>query len=204
MLTRYRNLVISGFAGKPTKVELTEIEHKLGTRLPEDFVEFLNVANGGDTEFSVKVPPAPEGEPIGFSRLNSTKPNQQGEYGSETFIGAIELARQFQNIPHKVLPLADDGGGSVFYLDLTPEGQGRVVVFRHGSPEWTGRPSKDAYIEVASSFVDFVDLLYIEPDIAEIILEDAIATQDEEEIAAVKTVLDSGLPDWRERLGVDF
>lgn len=203
MPTRYRNLVISGFAGKPTKAELRAIEHRLGTKLPEDFVEFLNVANGGDTVFSVKVPPTPEGEPICFSILYSTKPNQPGAYGSETFLDAIELARQLPNMPHEILPLARDGSGSEFYLDLTAEGQGRVVVFRHGVPEWTGRPSRDAYIEVASSFVDFVDSLYIEPDFAEIILEDAIATQDEGEIAAVTTILDSGLPDWRERLSAD-
>jgi hypothetical protein len=43
----------------------------------------------------------------------------------------------------------------------------------------------------------------IETDCAEVILEDAIATEDEEDIAAVKAILDSGLPDWREKLGTD-
>jgi len=202
MLKQYRHLVIRGFAGEPTESEVETIEQKLGASLPTDFVEFLSVANGGYTEFSVNVPP-PEGEPIGLQRLYSTKPNNKGEYTHETFLGEIELARQNPVIPQEILPFADDGGGSVFYLDLTPEGQGRVVVLRHGLPGWTRRPSEDTFIQVADGFVQFIDSLSIEADYAEIILEDAIATGDEKEIAAVKAILDSGLPDWQEKLGMD-
>ncbi len=202
MITRYRHLVISGFVGEPVQSELEAIEQKLGASLPVDFVEFLNVANGGNTVFSASVPPS-DGEPIGLSSLYSTKSAGTGESIYETFLGQIELARQNPTMPEEVLPFADNGGGSTFYLDLTPDGQGRVVVFRHGLPAWTGRPSDDAFIQVARTFVEFVDSLFIETDYAKVILEDAIASQGEEYIAVVKASIDVGFPDWRERLGMD-
>lgn len=201
--TQYRNLVIRGFVGAPTASEVEAIERKLGTILPRDFVEFLKVANGGSTCYSVRVPP-PDGEYIGLAALYSTKPGDGGEYPMETFLGEIELSRRTRAIPQAVLPFADDGGGCVFYLDLTPEGQGRVLVFRGGLPDWTGRPSGDAYFQVAGSFVEFIDTLSVEPELAQDMLEDAIAEEDEEELAYVRAALDGGLPGWREKLGSDF
>ncbi len=201
-LTRYRNLVIRGFVGEPAKSELEAIELELGSSLPADFVEYLRAANGGSTEYASRVPP-PDGEWIGMTGLFSTRPDKYGKYSYETFLGEIHLARETQGIPREVLPFARDGGGCSFFLDLTSEGQGRVVVFRSGLPSWTGRPSDDAFIPVAASFFEFIDSLSIEPGLAEMILEDSLATQDEQEIAVVKDILDSGLPGWREILGKD-
>ena len=199
-LTHFRHLVIQGFVGEPTAAELEVIEQELGTSLPDDFVEYLRAANGGSTEYSARVPP-PDGEWIGMTGLFSTRPDKYGKYSYETFLDEILTARETQGIPPEVLPFARDGGGCGFYLDLTSEGQGRVVVFRSGLPAWTGRPSEDAFIPVAASFVDFIDSLSIETDYAEEILKDALASQDEQEIAVVKETLDSGLPGWREILG---
>lgn len=220
-LTRYRNLVIRDFAGEPTESELEAIEQELGASLPPDFIEFLKVGNGGCTDYSARVPP-PDGEFIGLSRIYSTmlhqetlSPNILGRLARlfqtdpkekqpmGTFLGEIRLSRQTRAMPREVLPFADDGGECDFYLDLTAEGQGRVVVFRGGLPAWTGRPSEDAFFPVADSFVTFIDSLSVEPDLAENMLTDAIAEQDAEELAAVKEILDSGLPGWRETLGTD-
>ena len=201
-LTHYRHLVIQGFVGEPTGAELELIEQELGTSLPDDFVKYLRVANGGSTEYAARVPP-PDGEWIGMSSLFSTRPDKYGKYSYETFLGEIFTARETQGIPTEVLPFARDGGGCGFFLDLTSEGQGRVVVFRSGLPSWTGRPSEDAFIPVAASFLEFIDSLSIEPGYAAGILEDALASQDEQEIAAVKEILDSGFPGWREILGKD-
>jgi len=201
-LTRFRHLVIRYFAGEPRIAELEAIEQALGTRLPAEFVEYLGAANGGSTEYAARVPP-PDGEWIGMGRLFSTHPDNKGKYSYGTFLGEIQVARETVKTPQEVLPFADDGGGCVFYLDLTVEGQGRVVVFRSGLPPWTGRPSEDKFIPVAVSFVEFIDSLSIEPGLAGMILEDALATQDEKEIAVVTEILDSGLPGWREILGKD-
>jgi hypothetical protein len=72
MSTHYKHLAIADFVGKPTQPELQAIEQELGTKLPTDFIEFLNTANGGCTEYSVNVPP-PDGEPISLYQLYSTK-----------------------------------------------------------------------------------------------------------------------------------
>lgn len=201
-LTRYRNLVIRGFVGEPTQSELEAIEQELGTSLPADFIEFLKVANGGGTDFSARVPP-PDGVWVSPASLYCTQPDSTGQYSVGTFLGAIMLARQSFAIPRKVLPFADNGGEYDFYLDLTPEGQGRVVVFTGWHPAWTGRPSGPDWVVVADTFVEFIDSLSVEPELAEMMLEDAISEQDEQELAAVKVILDSGLPGWREILGMD-
>ena len=44
-------------------------------------------------------------------------------------MGEIRSAREYVKIPQGVLPFARDGGGSVVYLDLSREGNGRVVAF---------------------------------------------------------------------------
>src|SRR5690349_20197508 len=199
MLTRYKHLVIRNFAGQPTALEIKAIEQELKAELPPEFIEFLNVANGGHTDFSVGIPPLND-DSIGFTRLNSTKPDQQDVYSYGTFLYELRLQRQNRKMPLQVLPIAEDEGGSLFYLDLTPEGQGRVVVFRHGLPEWTGRGSEDAFIETAPNFSQFIDRLYIEEDYAKVIWEDALATNEETEIAETAAILDAGLPDWRVKL----
>lgn len=200
MLTRYKHLVIRNFAGQPTRLEINAIERELGAALPPEFIEFLNVANGGHTDFSINVL---TGEPVQLARLNSTQPDHEGNYGHGTFIEAIRLERQKlqnQRIPSQVLPFADNGGGSLFYLDLTPEGQGRIVVFGHELPQWTGRGYEDAFFYVARNLSEFIEQLYIEEDYAKVIWEDALATNDETEIAETAAILDAGLPDWRVKL----
>ena len=202
MFTRYKHLAIDDFAGKPTPSEIEAIERKLEAKLPPDFVAFLDVANGGYLDYCIRVPPSPEGEVLSFCGLYSTKPDSNGHYGHETFLGEIEFERRYKNIPKGVLPFARDGGSSVVYLDLTPEGAGRVVAFVHGLPSWTGLRQDDAYIEVAKSFAEFVDLLYVDLDEAKELLEDALIEQDQERITAIKEFLDISAPGWQDKIGL--
>lgn len=70
------------------------------------------------------------------------------------------MERQQKNTPREVLPFARDGGSSVVYLDLTKEGNGRVVAFVHGLPVWASKHQEDRYIVLAPDFLSYAKLLY--------------------------------------------
>lgn len=199
-LTRYRKLIIKGFAGAPTAAEIEAIEQKLGTRLPADYLDFLQVANGGSTDFSARVPP-PHGEPILLAVVFSTHADAQCNYSYDTILGEIDTAREIWQIPPQVLPFGSEGAECEFFLDLTPEGNGRVVVYLAGLPAWTGRKSSDAFVPMANSFTEFIDSLSM--DVEQILdaLADARAAQDEPYAAVLEEVLASSLPGWWEDPG---
>jgi hypothetical protein len=54
--SRYRHLAIEGSKPPPTEAQLRAIETLLEATLPESFVEFLRVANGGSIEYMIDVP----------------------------------------------------------------------------------------------------------------------------------------------------
>lgn len=164
MLTYYQHLTIVNYDGPPTPDEVAALEVELGTTLPPDFRDFLEVANGGYLPYLVNVPPTAEGEPISFCSVFSTKPNARGELGYGTFLGEIRGGANTRGIPQHILPFAEDGGGSTVYLDLTDTGRGRAVAFVHGLPSWTGRNQEDAFVELADSFSSFIALLYPNPE----------------------------------------
>lgn len=201
-MTHYKRLVIDNFAGEPSEADIKAIEEELGVSLPPDFVEFLKVANGGSTQFSVKVP-TPDGEWIMMENVYNAFSNPKIPH-QITFLDGIKWERESHAIPQEVFPFADGGGGSLFYLDLTPEGNGRVVVFFHSLPAWTRRRQEDEFIPLAASFTEFIDSLTIDPEVAEMMVEDAIDSQDDEQIARTRTLLDNGLPGWREIIGRDL
>lgn len=158
----YKHLKIEGAKEPPTLEEIKEIENNLGAKLPQDFLDFLNVANGGYINFSIDI----NGEPISFCSIHSSGKNENGEYGYGTFIGEMLSDREnIISIPEKVLPFALDGGNSSgVYIDLTPEGNGRIVAFVHGLPEWTGRERQDKFVEIAANFNQYLELLYENDD----------------------------------------
>ena len=48
----------------------------------------------------------------------------------------------------------------MLYLELTPEGRGRVVAFVHGLPAWAGHHEADAFVVLAGSFDGCLASLY--------------------------------------------
>lgn len=82
------------------------------------------------------------------------------------------------------------------YLDLRT---GCVTAYVHGLPEWAGGPRRDQFVQLASSFADYVMSLHVDEAEAREWLEQAIARRDREQIAANEEFLDIALPDWRER-----
>jgi len=190
----YRHLAIERAKPAPTDTQLAAIETLLGTRLPASFRDFLRVANGGYLEYVIDVHAGSgKTELLSFCGLFSA---DEGTFCDETFVGEIRSAREYVKIPQGVLPFARDGGGSVVYLDLSPVGNGRVVAFVMALPEWVGSRTESAFIELASSFDEYVAKLRIDRDaVIDHLVHDARSLS---HVDATEEWLDIGMPRWRE------
>jgi hypothetical protein len=201
--TTYQHVVIEGAMSPPTTTEIAAIESAVGVGLPEDFKEFLRVANGGHIEYEIDVG-HPEGmERMGFGLLFATRRSPGATSALETFLGELEAAWRIGPISREVLPIARDGGGSMLFLDLTAEGGGRIVAFVHGLPAWAGGRQTDAFVEVAPSFSDYISKLFISEELARDLIDDAQGQGDRARLAEIREWLEIGMPDWRDRLGSD-
>lgn len=158
MSVKFEHLEIEDAKVSPTQQEIEDIESHLGVKLPQDFLDFLEIANGAYLNACIRIPP--DNEELSFCTIYRTGKDDNGTYGNETFIGEIQMERQLKNIPKEVLPFACDGGSSVVYLDLTEEGNGRVVAFVHGLPGWASEHQEDRYTVLASEFLSYTNLLY--------------------------------------------
>jgi hypothetical protein len=124
----------------------------------------------------------------------------EGSFCDGTFVGEIRSGREYIKIPAGVLPFARDGGGSMVYLDLSPDGGGRVVAFVEGLPEWAGRRTESAFIEIAASFDEYVDKLRIDREaVIDTLTHDA---SEPSHLQATEEWLDIGMPNWREDAGL--
>ena len=70
-----------------------------------------------------------------------------------------------------------------------------MVAFVMGLPEWTGLRTESAFIEVASSFDEYVDKLQIDLECIFDHLEHDVTELSH--ITAIEELLDTGMPDWR-------
>lgn len=196
--TTYRHLAVEGAKPPPSEAQLHAIEDELGAKLPPSFREYLNAANGGYLEYVIDVPTGTgQVEGLSFCGLFSA---DIGTFCDETFIGEIRSGREYTKIPKEVLPFARDGGGSIVYLDLTPQGNGRVVAFVEGLPAWAGKRTESAFVEIASSFDDYVNKLRV--DIEAVIDHLENDASELSHIAATEEWLDIGLSNWRSNLSL--
>jgi len=199
MYKRYKHLVIQKSDDPPTAAEIRKIERVLGAKLPADFLDFLFVGNGSYLgDYLITVPLKPNAQVMTFSLFTTKR-------GPDSFLNEIKSQRtSYIKTPEKVLPIAQNGGGSYLYLDLRERGTSPVVAFIHGLPVWTGLPQQDELIKIADNFSDYLDLLQFDADYNKSLLVDAIAAKDDKRIAACIEYLDSALPGWRQTLGVDI
>ena len=192
--SRYRHLAIKRAKPAPTDTQLTAIETLLDAHLPASFRDFLRVANGGYLEYVIDVPMGTgKTEPLCFCYLFSA---DEGTFCDGTLVGEIRSAREYLKIPQGVLPFARDGGASVVYLDLSPKGNGRVVALVTGLPEWANSRTKSAFIELTSSFDEYVAKLRIDRDV--VIDQVLDEPTDMSDVDAIEEWLDIGMPRWRE------
>lgn len=193
-MRRFQHLVVEQVRPAPTEKQISAIENLLGTTLPDCFIEFLDVANGAYLDYVVDVPFC-EGktEQRSFCGVFST---DNGTIGDSTFVGEIRSARENFNIPTSMLPFALDGGGSTAFLDLSPEGDGRVVAFVHGISDLTELDFESSWIEIAASFDKYVGMLRVDRlAIIDNLIHDV---EDISQIDAIEEKLNLGMPDWRD------
>jgi cell wall assembly regulator SMI1 len=191
--TRFRHLAIERAKPAPTAADIEAIEALLGASLPASFRAYLEVANGGYLDYSIDVDVGGgRMESLSFCALFSA---DLGKSNGETFVGEIRSCRECMKIPVGVLPFARDGGGSMVFLDLSPDGGGAVVAFIEGLPAWTGRRAASAFVKIASSFDDYVDKLQIDRD--DVIDHLTHGVTDPSHVDAYEEWLDIGLPNWR-------
>jgi hypothetical protein len=193
--SRFRHLAIERTKPAPTDAQLAAIENLLGASLPQSFRDFLRAANGGYLEYVIDVSMRDgTSEQLSFCGIFAA---DAGTFCDETLVGEIRSGREHFKLPQGVLPFARDGGGSVVFLDLSSEGNGRVVAFVHGLPAWTGLRGESAFVELAPSFDEYVQKLRIDREAAVEHLEhDATELS---HVEATEQWLDIGLPGWREQ-----
>jgi hypothetical protein len=117
MYRRYQHLVIEDPDEPPDEDEIRDIEWALDAKLPCDFLNFLDAANGGRLQdYFLSVPLSPKAEDLSFSSLFSTKGSAYGN-----FLFELEWHTRpdliFQ-IPERVLPIASGASGTHLYLDV--------------------------------------------------------------------------------------
>lgn len=196
--TTYRHLAIEGAKSPPSDSQLRAIEDELGAKLPTSFREYLNSANGGYLEYVIDMPAGTgQVEGLSFCGLFSA---DIGTFCDETFIGEIRSGREHTKIPKGVLPFARDGGGSIVYLDLTQNGNGRVVAFVEGLPGWAGKRTESVFIEVASSFDEYINKLRVDIEAVTDHLENDASELSQ--VVATEKWLDIGLPNWRTKVSL--
>jgi hypothetical protein len=201
MLVAYKHIAIDNPAGPPTDDELAGIEALIGRKLPQSYLDFLAVANGGYIDYIIEIDQEGIVEAMSFCSVYSTHP-KNGTFGEGSVIGEIQRERTIRVIPATVLPFAGDGDNCV-YLDLTVPGTERVVAFIEGLPEWTGLATESRFIHIADSFDGYLDRLTIDQEQIRTLLEEATRTGNDQQLAAIIEYLAIGLPNWREIFSID-
>ncbi len=184
---------------RPTEQEIAALEANLQAKLPASFRAYLDVANGA-TLFGYALDIAHPEKPVSraFSTLYGTRPRNAAN-GMGSFEKELELSREAAQLPRQVLPFARDDSGCEAYLDLTPEGNGRVVVFVMGIPGHDDQPEDNAWVTVALSFEDFLKQLYVDVEDLAVRMEQAVREKDLAEQTRLTDFLDRALPDWKNR-----
>ncbi len=155
-----RRLVVEEAKEPPTPEEIAAIEAALGAPLPAPFLEFLKVANGGKLDYSFDLARAGETLSLCFYTTYSTRRPRGWRPSPGTMLQEVATERADKGIAREILPFAMGGGSSVAYLDLTKEGNGRVVAYVEGLPGWTGDP-RSAWVTIAPDFPSYVAGLYL-------------------------------------------
>ncbi len=151
----------------PTEQQLALVEQAIGAKLPAAYVAFLRYSNGGHPQlntFYVDVPSRGYHQQWGINNFFSIASDDPATADTEEVIWRYQ--HRHERLPRRLLPIADNGLGDELLLDLTKEGDGRVVLLAHQRPAWARRalPAAEVLLPVAKSFEELIDSLAIDPD----------------------------------------
>lgn len=134
-----------------TNADLDEVERVIGARLPQPYREFLRAHNGGQ--------PSPEAFPF--------KSGKDGSHLNVFFAvndpePMYDLARGYagwsRQVPHDLLVIAFDAGGSLVTLGIKGERAGKVYFWAlEDAPQPPDPASYENVWLVADSFDEFVE-----------------------------------------------
>ena len=143
----------------PTTSQLAFVERLIGARLPREYVEFLNFSNGGSPETNaVYIDVDGRRELWDINDFFHIAADSESTQDTEDVVWNHGIFQRYSNLRSRaILPIAQDGGGDFYCLDLRPEHPGGVVLWIHDEP---GHP----LVKVADSFSAFVDALLPYPD----------------------------------------
>lgn len=139
----------------PTAEQLAVVEELVGAKLPAAYVAFLRFSNGGYPELNTCY--FDDGERRRRWIVNNfyhIAANSRTVSDTEDVVW--QHCHRLPSIPKRTLPFAGNSGGDSLFLDLSEEGEGRVVLYTHDPPSGP--------ITVADSFEAFIDALVPEPD----------------------------------------
>jgi hypothetical protein len=134
-------------------------------------VEFLRVANGASSDYSVTLSPGSSVEAEAwFADWFRAGASTDDAYG--TLLGelrGLESAWFREHLPGRFLPIARTGGeDDTLLLDLTEREYGTVLAWIIGLPPAWGAQTADVLHVAAPTFEEFVAKLYISEDILKI------------------------------------
>ncbi len=186
---RYRNLALVGWSPPPADADVKSVERVLGAKLPPSYLEFLSVGNGAVCSGTIELEDSGgRRERVAFSEFFELGPGKDSRLLRE-----YRQLRRFMRSPREVLPIAQDGMGSVLFLDLTDEGTGRVVAFVDALPEWAGGRASGLLV-AASSFEDYLSRLEVP---REEIVDSVREAKDPAHLEEVLEWVEIVLPGWK-------
>jgi hypothetical protein len=150
----------------PTTRQLALVERLVGSPLPESYIAFQRFCNGCVPEwnwFKVETPWGWEEYIVAGFYTISTE-SADAEDPDEV---VWQYLHRGEEVPHGIMPIGLTSLGDLIYLDLTNDGNGRVVLAQHGLPAWASGKfpaNTDLVIYVAPSFEAFLALLHEPPE----------------------------------------
>lgn len=143
-------LGISNTHSKPSEEEIKGVEILLGKQLPDQYINFIALANGGNPE------------------INTFFVDDKQTWDIDTFffIGKEDDSTEsinwnysnlWDSIPQNFLPIARDGGDNLFLLNLRKGYEGEVWIWIHDMPS-------NNFFKLSNSFEGFINSLKLNPD----------------------------------------
>lgn len=165
----YRNKIITDAQPPITDAQLTEIEKKIGGKVPPELVALWKTSFGGELDYSYE---AMFGDYLHPTSLRELYYPASSHY--RTLHGWIEreleaeqeVAEERKEPIPKGLSLVPFAGFEYldrFYVAMHPDEYGEVIAFAGGIP-WKGRLNEDSATTVAKSVTELIDQLCLDED----------------------------------------